>query len=92
MLRGAVQALTGGSSSSSKAQLQTERAAERLLAALQLGSACLALAAAEALNGQQQAGEAALRTAVGQLRWVLGVGAEDLERLSKAGNAEVSRV
>jgi hypothetical protein len=66
----------------------TERSAERLMAALQLGSACLALAAAEAAAGRpggNEAAAAALRHAVVQLRWVLGVGDADVARLSSIG-------
>jgi hypothetical protein len=62
----------------------TERSSERLMAALQLGSASLALAAAEQLNDRQPEAQAALSHAVSQLRWVLDVGASDLQRLSGA--------
>lgn len=61
---------------------QTEQTVERLLAAIQLGNASLALAAAEKMNGRLPEAEAALRHGVAQLRWVLGVGAADLQRLN----------
>jgi len=59
---------------------------------VQLGNACLALAAAASLSSQPAEAEAALRTAVKQLRWVLGVGQEDLRRLSAAGEHPEVRV
>lgn len=59
------------------------------MAAIQLGNASLALAAAAKLNGNLPEAEAALRHAVSELRWVLGVSAADMERLGSS-KVEVS--
>jgi len=61
-----------------------ERTCDRLLAALQLGNASLALAAAEKMNGRLAEAESALRHGVVELRWVLGVGANDVQLLSSS--------
>lgn len=63
---GLLHTLTQGGASRTRAQ--SEKASGRLLAAIQLGSACLALANAEQLSGQSDAAESALRKAVTQLR------------------------
>jgi hypothetical protein len=62
----------------------TGRTSDRLFAAIQLGNASLALAAAEKMNGRLPAAESALRHGVTELRWVLGAGATDLQRLSSS--------
>lgn len=59
------------------------------MAAIQLGNASLALAAAAKLNGNLPEAEAALRHAVSELRWVLGVSATDMERMGSS-KVEVS--
>jgi hypothetical protein len=66
-----------------------ERTSDRLMAAIQLGNASLALAAAAKLNSNLPEAEAALRHAVSELRWVLGVSAADTERLGSS-KVEVS--
>lgn len=78
--------------SSHKANAEATKASERLLAALQLGNACLALSAAENLSGHAAESEAALRKAVTQLRWVLGVGNEDVHRITQEKGLEVRAV
>lgn len=61
------------------------------MAAIQLGNASLALAAAAKLNGNLPEAEAALRHAVSELRWVLGVSAADMKRLGSSNSkVEVS--
>jgi hypothetical protein len=67
---------------------RTERSRERLLAALQLGNASLALGAAEKMNGRLAEAESALRHGLSEMRWVLGVSASDLDKLSSS-NVEV---
>jgi hypothetical protein len=89
MLRGALRAVSSSSSAAKSAQAEAERCSERLLAALQLGNACLALSAAESSNGRPGEAAAALRSAVGQLRWVLAAGGEDLQRLGGTAGVEV---
>jgi hypothetical protein len=76
-----------------RAAAQATRASDRLLAALQLGQACLALAQAQQAAGDAAAGEQALRKAVREVRWVLAAGAKDLQRLAASGSGiEVRRV
>jgi hypothetical protein len=89
MLRGALRAVSSSSSTAKAGQAEAERCSERLLAALQLGNACLALSAAESSNGRPGEAAAALRTAVGQLRWVLAAGGDDLTRLGATRGVEV---
>lgn len=89
MLRGALRAVSSSSAAAKASTAEAERCSERLLAALQLGNACLALAAAEGSNGRPGDAAAALRTAVGQLRWVLAAGGEDLSRLGATHGVEV---
>jgi hypothetical protein len=52
------------------------------VAAIQLGHASLALAAAEKMNARLPEAESALRHGVIELRWVLGVGTTELQRLT----------
>jgi hypothetical protein len=66
----------------------TERSSERLLAAVQLGNASLALGAAEKMNGRLAEAESALRHGVSEMRWVLGLSAADLDKL-RSTNVEV---